>query len=77
MLTCTLILLNGETRGCLKFGGEITFHFAFGDAETRRRWFTQIPLSVTAVLLLEMPKQEDDLGVSDLRIGAGSGIGER
>jgi len=23
-----------------------------------------------------MPKQEDDLGISDLRIGAGSGIGE-
>ncbi|GAY59654.1 hypothetical protein CUMW_196170 [Citrus unshiu] len=33
-------------------------------------------MSVTAVLLLEMPKQEDDLGISDLRIGAGSGIGE-
>ena len=30
-----------------------------------------------STLLLEMPKQEDDLGVSDLRIGAGSGIGER
>ena len=47
MLTCTLILLNEEMKGCLKFGGinEITFHchycFAFGDAETRK-WFRDL-----------------------------------